>query len=90
MLGCVEVVEEDITLDRFAVTAFRKAEQKIVSLCDIEGRDAELSCGRAEGPKFVLKPAIGHLNRSTPDALLSLRRGFALAEASGLLVGPPA
>ena len=61
--GCVfervDVVEEDITIDRLAVTAFCKAEQEIVSLCGFEGRDAELSCGRAEGPKFVLKPAIG-------------------------------
>ena len=52
-------MDKGIALDRLAVIAFDKAEQEIINLCGLEGKDAELSCGRAKGPRFVSKAALG-------------------------------
>ena len=65
---CGELVAEDITLHRLAGIAFDRAEQEIVGLCGFDGRDAELSCGRAKGPKFVSKPAVGPPGSECPKS----------------------
>ena len=70
MAACVtgEAVAEDITLDRLAVIAFDRAEQEIIGLCGLAGSDAELCCGRADGPKFVSKPAVGPPGSECPKS----------------------
>jgi hypothetical protein len=53
------LLDECIDIDAAAKNAFDCAEAELIDLCGLDGKDAVMASGRARGPRFVMKPALG-------------------------------